>query len=482
MISWRGFRADLGNLSNRFLFYPVMYSIGFAGYWFGLSTPTFSTTNFAIPLLAINIVVFAHIASEKIDRVSDRICLELGGHRRRIATRMCSVAFWNLLLISAGELWALQYGSPSQVELAAIAATSLTVIAVASTLGVLIADILPHPILAMAATFVIIASTGTSTASNFNTANVLGMIQSDSLGEWLSHCLMFLTSWGVAALFLSLLSKLITKGRSRRREGITRLVKPPNWVAGDQSLVRLAFRATFSDPLPLVSLLAVTVFYSYGTVLVAADLASFQNSDNLFGTIPSLIFMNVIPAILLSSIWHRQEVADQESLLYRSQAHALLARVIQYSSLIAAMQIILIFFTASLFGMPPSEPVVIRSLIAATLSAPALSAIGLLLARKLRLPLLVGAVSYLLTLPEVVGYLWFSDFSSVFPTTLYSGLIGALGPFQASDTVTPLPLAILFLFGLYLPLALTMRLAIADRSKAMGKRTEKLSAASESLN
>lgn len=455
MITFGGIRSDLSNLSNRVMVYPVMYLIGFAGYWFGFGNLPTNQINTALPLLALNVIAFAHIASEKIDKVSDRITLELGGRRRRLLTRMFTVAFWNILLVGSFESMIIKSGHYSNVEINTVAASAAVVILVNSTIGVLIADLLPHPLFAMVATFAIVASTGVSRNSNLLTDNILGMIESRTILSWLMHVLSYCAIWFCGFVILRLVFNKLPSIPKRKKPFTRGTVLPPKWIVGKISWWRVALRATVTDALPLVSLLVVLLMYCYGTVKIAADLSTFASSAQLFGPLPSLLFMDTVPAILLASIWLKQDVADQESLLYKSQSHALLARIFQYSIIIAMVHVLVILILCLLLGVSPISTIALKAILAALVVAPALAAIGAWLVKTLKQPLFLGVLSYALTLPEVLTAKWLPGTAHLLPTSMYSGLLGSIGPFNLSGQVAPPGYLALFLVLLYVPLVLT---------------------------
>jgi hypothetical protein len=457
MITWGGFKADFSNLSNRLFFYPLMFLMVFASYWIGYSSKEFSIGNVSLPLLVLNVTALAHLASEKIDKIADRITIELGGIRRRLFTRMCTVGVWNIVLVAGCELLVVRPVSLTFAQVLQVVVTGLVVVVVSSTLGVLVTNLMPHPIFAILLTFVLLVSNSSSAKGNVLSSQVDGMVQATTFVEWFGFFGGYLFIWAVCWVFFKFVfSKRFNLSNFVRFER-TKKVAVPSWLEGPKAWWRIAFRASTSDLVPFASLLVLLALYGFGIVRGVSRVAEFASGSELFGPVPALFFMQVIPAMMLSNVWQKREVWEQESLIYASQRRAFIVRVCQSAAVIALVQIVLIGAVCPLVGVSMLDRLPLTAMFWAVMVSPGLAALSLMVIQWVRIPLFLGLVSTVSTMSEIPIVVYAPDLANYLPSSLYSGLLGVRGPFQLGSDAVWFVWSLCFVAVLYLPLVFKLR-------------------------
>lgn len=463
MISLRGLRADFENLSNGVLYYPILISFAWFTYYSVLGSSKDENLPAAASLLAIFVGSLASIATERQDRVADRITIELGGPRKRLATRMATLGIVNALLVGLGLLVTqLQHASIGRSPIGTIT-SAFVVICTVSTLGVIVSSYVPHPIVAMAITFVIMSWGGSDPSQNWGLSNILAMLKAETINQWSAAVLSFAWPWLLVAAGLSGYTRFapeIPLVRHKKRQNPTKAALP-FWLNTKRSFLKTAFFAGKTNLLPLLSLVICLGLYCYGTLNLGAQLAVFSIGSELFPALPGLLFANVVPALILAGMSQRRDVVDQESLLYESQRKANLAQVMQQATFVFATLCGFIILLAQTLGVAWTSPLVGRSIFCAMILSPGFATIGVYLNRIIQLPLLAGLISYALTLPEVFLGKFIPESRPYLPSSLFSILVGG----DSSYTRTFSTLAIMLAYALAGVLALTPLISLISKRR-----------------
>lgn len=428
MITRRRLLADLCNLSNGVLYYPILITFAWLTYNSVFSEREDKDLQVVAPLLALFVGSLVSIATERQDRIADRITVEMGGHRPRLLVRMVSLSLVNTLLVSLGLAFAfLQHGhigrSANQTAL-----TALVVILIISTLGVLVSSYIPHPLVAIVATFFLMSWGGADPENNWGLGQLLSMLRADNINDWFGAALGFTAPWLLCSAGLATLSMLtprlgIFKRRVAKRTRAN-IPQVPSWLNTRRSFIKTVFFAGFTNPLPLVALVTCLGLYSYGTVRLAAEFSALSIGSNIFAALPGLLFANVIPALILAGTAQRREAVDQESLLYQSQRVANTSQILQQTLFVFVTLTTFIAILARLMDVSPSTPVVTLSILWALLLSPGFATIGVYLNRIVRLPIISGVVSYLITLPEIFLARWVPETRPYLPSSMFAILVG----------------------------------------------------------
>ncbi len=445
MITWRNIRLDLRYLNNGIMFYAFVYAVGcwiyfqqFAGY------SDHDLTDIA-PILALALCSFTHTASERADRVADRITIEHGGLIRRLASRMASILIYNcLLVIVAIYLSALAVGRPPSARLII---TAIFVSAVLATAGVIIAAALPHPIFAMALTIALVAWGNDNPRTNGFSGAIYGMIHANSelqLADRFAGFQIFWFALGLLAAPLALgylnLSVAIPMLRQRMKKA-----RLPRWLNLRPTFLAKLFISQFTNPLPALATIFALCLFSYGTLSAAAKLSDLGVGDDYFSIFPGLLLVNILPALLLSSSSQRPEIYEQEASLFKSPKQALFARTLQTAGIAALSVTIVILAIASVTSTSFADLRVLRAIALTVSLSPGLAAASIWASLKVRSMPALALISYGLTLPEVTIASLAPNLGAWLPSSLFSALCGGPGPYSsASHQSTPVWLAIAF--------------------------------------
>lgn len=474
MISLRGLRADFDNLSNGVFYYPILIGFAWLTYYSVFASSEDESLPAAASLLAIFVGSLTTIATERQDRVADRITIEMGGPRKRLVTRMATLAITNALLVTLGLLVTQVQHSSIGPNAVATIASALVVIGLVSTLGVLVSSYIPHPMIAMVLTFALMSWGGSNPDQNWGLSHLLALLKAGSFNEWAVAVISFALPWLVTASalyaifrFTPRFSRLTLLSRHFQRK-----TKVPGWLNFKRGFLKTAFVAGITNPLPLLSLVFCLALYCYGTLNLGAQLAVFSLGAEIFPALPGLLFANVLPALILAGVSQRREVVDQESLLYQSQRKANLAQIMQQSAFIIATLTGFVLVLAQALGVPWTSPLVSRSLMWTLILSPGFATLGVYLNRIIRLPLLAGLASYALTLPEVLLGKFIPESRPYLPSSLFSILVGG----DSSYTRTFSTLAIVIAYGLGAILVLVTLLVFAPKPPGPRREKKKLQA------
>ena len=436
MITWGKLRADISNLSNSVFYYPLLIGFAWFAYYSVFKSSGDKDLQVAAPLLALFAGSLASIATERQDRVSDRISIEMGGIQARLRVRMMSLLILNssIVLLGLGVTF-LEYGHIGTSSGRTLI-TSLTVTIIISTLGLLVASYMPHPMVALGITFALMSWGGPDPKSNWGLEQLLGMLRAESLNEWAKFAINFVTPWFVgyfALLVVSILGPhLGDLGMKRLRLAEKRKVQIPRWLGAKRSFARTVFAEAITNPLPILALVFCIGLYSYGTINLAAKLATIAPGADLFALLPGLLFANAVPGLILASTAQRRDAVDQESLLYKSQREAKAAQTLQQVAFVAITLIGFILILANIMNVHLSDPVVLRSILLTLLLAPGFATVGVVINRIIRLPLLSAVVSYAITLPEILLARWAPESRAFLPSSLFSILAGGESSYARS--------------------------------------------------
>jgi hypothetical protein len=446
----RRLRADLSNLSNGVFYYPLL--IAFA--WFTYNSVYSMSGDKDLQVIPTLLALFAgslvSIATERQDKVADRIAIELGGPRTRLKVRMLSLLVVNSLLVGLGlAATFLQHGSIGSSSTRTIA-TALVLTLIISTIGTLAASYIPHPLVALVTTFFLLSWGGSDPEQNWGLAHLLSMLRAASFADWIWAILAFTTPWligGAALLTFSYCQPFLATWKSRvPAVASNRRTTIPSWLNDKRHFTKTALVGMLTNPLPIVALVTCLGLYSFGTINLAAKFATFSPGVSLFAALPGLLFANVIPALILSGTSQRREAVEQESLLYQSQRKARAAQMLQQMSFISVTLIGSILILASILSARPFDPTVIRSILWALILSPGFAAISVHLNSVIRIPLISGLVSYLLTLPEIFLAKFVPETRPYLPSSLFSILIG--GESSYTQAFTPTAVLVAYILGI----------------------------------
>ena len=436
MITWRRLVADLRNLSNGVLYYPILLAFAWFTYYSALKGSADSNLPVATPMLALFAGSLASIATECQDKVADRISIELGGIRARLKIRMLSLLIVNSSIVVIGLVVSFVEHKNLGASASRTIFTALTVTLITSTLGLLVASYIPHPLIALGATFALMSWGGADPDENWGLDKLLGMLGAESTEEWAKFAISFATPWMMAYLALVAYSHLGQRLGSLNGTLATiskkRPVRIPTWLFGKRSFARTVLLSALTNPLPLLALVFCLGLYGYGTINLAAKLATIAPATDFFALLPGLLFANVVPGLILAGTSQRRDAVDQESLLFQSQREANAAQTLQHMSFVAITLVGYILVLARTMNVGANEPIVIRSILLALVLSPGFATVGVILNRLIRLPLLATLVSYLLTLPEIFLARWVPESRPYLPSSLFSILVGGEGSYTHS--------------------------------------------------
>jgi len=446
MNAWRSAIFDLRLLSNGVLLYPIFYAMGFLAYFTQLGDSGDKNIILAIPLLSLSLCVLTHIANEKADKVAEVIVLQHGGYRRRLGVRMVSIFSYNSILILFAYLVVGANSGALFDKAPALPFTALLVNLVFSTAGVIVAAALPHPLSSVAITMALLFAGGLAPTDSYQASDIIAMLASRSFTEWFSHAMPFTALWlGAAAIAWP-----FALGRHLRRltprTPQTRRVAVPGWVGRRVNFLNLTWLSFTTNWLGPLSLLISLTIYSYSTLVVAAKYGILGVAEAPFSMFPSLVLMNVVPAILLTRSLQRTEVEEQETLLFKSKGQRLRAAFAQTASVITVGSVLLLLGIAQLAHADVTSRIAARGLLVTVVVAPGLTSMALLLGSKIRSAPILALLSFLMTFPELAVSKLLPQLSPWLPSSIISNLCGGTGPLtQAANLPLQAALAITFL-------------------------------------
>ena len=457
--------ADLRNLSNGVLYYPLLIAFTWLTYNSVYSLSDDEDLKVVAPLLALFTGSLMSIAAERQDKVADRIAIEFGGPRARLKLRMVSLMLANSILVSLGLLVAVLQNGTMGSSPARTLATAFLVILVVSTLGTLIASFIPHAIVALVITFFLLSWGGSDPENNWGLSHLLQLLREANPINWAKAAFEFTAPWLLfgAALWASSHCRQFCFKWPPRMPNLApaKSLNPPRWLNEKRNFTKIAIRAGLTNPLPLLALVVCLGLYSFGTINLAAKLSTFNPDVTLFAALPGILFSNVIPALILAGTSQRRDAVEQESLLYGSQRKSLTAQVLQQNSIIASTIIGFIAILASLMNVHLFDQTVIRSCLWALILSPGFATIGVYLNRVIRLPLVSGLISYLITLPEIFLAKFFPEVRPFLPSSLFSILAG--GESGYTQHFSPTAVVFAYLLGITLTILPITLLATQPR-------------------
>lgn len=437
MITWQNLGYDLRLLSSNALGYPLFYILGFGAYLIQMGARP--NSNVAAPLFALSLCVLTHIASERADRVADQIQIEHGGRRRRLLARMASIGIINfgLVTLALAALAAMSGWTFQLPELWVL--TALAVIALFATAGVVIAAALPHPLISLSLTSLLLFAGGTGSDTNLFIRSLNQMINSESLSLWAPEFAKFSLPWLALALFAIPLATGRVSALSPRFKALRRLRKPriPAWVAKKPTFLQVTLRQFTTNPMPALGALIGMVFYTLGTIGLASRIADLNLEGNFLPAFTGLVLVNVIPAVILGLSVQRREVDEQESFLFTSRQRARQARVLQTSFVVVLSASAVLLWIAQITGSNLGFLQSARIFFVIGALAPALAKVGIRVVAAIRTPLLLTVVSYALTLPEMVVAWLIPGAANWLPSSLISAAAGGLGAFVHPGSQAP---------------------------------------------
>lgn len=448
MITWQNLGYDLRLISSNALGYPLFYILGFGAYLIQMGAGP--NSNVAAPLFALSLCVLTHIASERADRVADQIQIEHGGRRRRLLARMASIGIINvglvglaLAAIAALSGWTLQV--PELWLLTAVA-----VIALFATAGVVIAAALPHPVMSLALTSLLLFAGGTGSDTNLFSRSLNQMIHSESLSLWAPEFAEFSLPWLALALFAAPLATGRFRVITPRIKSSRRLRKPKvaAWVANRPTFAQVALRQFTTNPMPALGILIGMVFYTLGTISLASRIADLNLEGNYLPAFTGLVLVTVIPAVILGLSIQRREVDEQESLLYASPQRARQARILQTSFVVVLSASAVLLWIAQITDSQLDFDQSARIFVVIVALVPALAKVGIRVVASIRTPLILTLLSYALTLPEMAVAWLAPDAASWLPSSLISAAAGGPGAYMSPGSEVPSELLAFVVVGL----------------------------------
>lgn len=429
MISWRHIAIDLRLLSNGVFLYGFFYFLGFGAYYLSFGSTANNSLIEALPIFGLTMGLLTHIANERADGVADNITAMLGGRPRRIATRMISIATYNLTLVTAGTLlidWDRDWNLRLQPWWWA---TTAWVIVIYSTAGVVLAAALPHPLVSITVTSIILFAGGASSDANFLMRAILKMTESQPWPDWFGQATAFAWPWLLSALALAPIAfglRAVTFPQLVRRRGFEKL-RIPSWTSWKSTFATRTLLISITNPLPIFASAIAILTYTYSSVLLAAKYASLNIAGTVFPLLTGIILVNILPAALLSTSVHRREVIDQESFLHKSSEQAFRSRLSQTSVVLALVSVGMLALLARITGTPWDSPEFINGALELLYLTPSLTAIAMSIGRRLRSPIALAMASYALTLPELLLSRFAPSATSWLPSSLFAQVAGGPG-------------------------------------------------------
>jgi hypothetical protein len=462
MITWRHIAIDLRLLSNGVLLYGLVYFLGFGAYYLSFGSTSDISLIQVLPLFGLNLILLTHIANERADRVADNITVLLGGRASRIATRMISTAIYNVVLVSTGTLLVL-WDHAWQLRLQPWWwVSTLWILAIYSTAGVVLAAALPHPLVAITVTSIILFAGGASSDTNLLMHSILTMTDSQSWAVWFTDAGMFAWPWLLVALALAPVALGRQSVRIHKFDGHQDLkaLRIPAWASWKSNFATRTFLISITNPLPILGSVAAILTYTYSSVLLAAKYASLDFQGTVFPMLTGIVLVNVMPAALLSTSVHGREVNEQESFLHRSSAQAFRSRLAQTSLVLAFISAGMLAMVANITGTSWNSPEFRKGIIELLYLTPSLTVIAMAVGWRLRSPIALAMTSYALTLPELLLSRLLPSTTGWLPSSIFAQVAGGPGLYvndRAQSAPYWMAVCLVALLGLapFLPIAFT---------------------------
>jgi hypothetical protein len=439
MTSARGLKYDLGLLSNGFQQYALAYLLGFFGISVSLSSWPTEVTNPLIVLFPLTLCVLSHIASEKADKVADRIVLEHGGYRRRIAARIWSTLIANLSLVSAGTV-VLELMRGWRVPLTpAFVCGALFVVVVCATAGTVVAAAIPHPFVSAVLMSALVFAGGSDPHQNLTMKSLLSITGATSIQSWCLAALAIALPWGLAEGLLF----NVARGRAHfpiwtfSNRPTPNHLKIPRWAGLKSSFGTTAFFAGATNPLVVAATFLALSIFTATTLQAAAKFADLSVGTNYFFLFPGQIMLNVLPAVSLATSLESLEQADQERFFYRSIRLATLAETLRISIAAWAAAILVTLATVKIGGFSITAVELYRSIAVETAVIPGLAVLAMKIRRVIRVPVLISLVSFASTFAELGLSKLAPALKPWLPSSLFSAAAGGAGLYVTSPNQMP---------------------------------------------
>ena len=439
MTTLRGLKYDLRLLSNGFQQYALAYLLGFFGISVSLSSWPNEVTNPLIVLFPLTLCVLSHIASEKADRVADRVVLEHGGYRRRIAARIWSTLIANLSLVALGTLF-LEFMRGWRVPLTpAFVCGALFVVVVCATAGTVVAAAIPHPFVSAVLMSALVFAGGTDPHQNLTMKSLLAITGATSIQSWCLAALDIAIPWGLAEGLLF----HVARGRAHfpnwrfANRPTPNHLKIPRWAGLKSGFGTTAFFAGATNPLVLAATFLALAIFTATTLQAAAKFADLSVGTNYFFLFPGQIMLNVLPAVSLATSLESLEQADQERFFYRSRGLAALAETLRISIAAWAAAVLVTLATVKIGGFSITAVELYRSIAVETAVIPGLAVLAIKIRRVIKVPVLISLVSFTSTFAEL-GLSKLAPFLKPWlPSSLFSAAAGGAGLYVTSPNQTP---------------------------------------------
>ena len=439
MTTARSLKYDLGLLSNGFQQYALAYLMGFFGISVSLSSWPNEVTNPLIVLFPLTLCVFSHIASEKADKVADRIVLEHGGYRHRISARIWSTLIANLSLVALGSVvLELMRGWQAPITPAFVCG-ALFVVAVCATAGTVVAAAIPHPFVSAVLMSALVFAGGSDPHQNLTMKSLLAITGAMSIQSWCLAALEIAIPWGIAAVLLF----KVALGRAQfpnwrfSKSPTPNHLKIPRWAGSKSGFGATAFFAGATNPLTLAATFLALAIFTATTLQAAAKFADLSVGTNYFFLFPGQIMLNVLPAVSLATSLESLEQADQERFFYRSKGLAALAETLRISIAAWAAAVLVTFAIVKIGGFSITESEFLRSIAVETAVIPGLAVLALKIRRAIKVPVLISLVSFASTFAELGLSKLAPALKPWLPSSLLSAAAGGAGLYVTSPYQIP---------------------------------------------
>jgi hypothetical protein len=439
MIRIRSIRYDLALLSDGFFQYWLLYCFGFAAIAFALDAWPAAETNSLIVLFPMTLCAITHITSEKSDKVSDRIVLELGGYRRRITIRVLTVTISNILLAVAGFIYlgAIRYDRVNFTP--ALVFGVATVILVFSIAGTIVSAALPHPFVAASLMSLLALLGGSNPEQNLTMRSISAITHATTVQSWFSAAAWVFIPWAIAAALLfpaatgrvQLTLPKVAVARS------TRALRVPRWSDTRSSFLKVTFWAGATNSLVLVATLVALAMYTGSSLQIAAKIADLHVGKDFYYLFPGQIMLNLLPALTLASSIENQDQYDQERFFYKSAKASTIAQVLRMSAAATIGAFVVTSTVVAIAGIKLEPIILLRTFALETILIPGLALSALHIRKAVKVPVFMTAISFASTFIEVVVSKLAPELRPWLPSSLFSAAAGGAGLYVTSPNQIP---------------------------------------------
>ena len=439
MIHIRSIRYDLALLSNGFFQYWLLYCFGFAAIAFALDAWPAAETNGLIVLFPMTLCAITHITSEKSDKVSDRIVLELGGYRRRIAIRVLTVTISNILLAVAGFIYLGAIRHDRVVLTPALAFGAAFVILVFSISGTIVSAALPHPFVAATLMSLLALLGGSNPEQNLTMRAISSITHATTVQSWFSAAAWVFIPWAIGAALLlpaatgrvQLTLPQVSAARAAKA------LRVPRWAGTKSSFLKVTFWAGATNSLMLVATLVALAMYTGSSLQIAAKIADLHVGKDFYYLFPGQIMLNLLPALTLASSLENQEQSDQERFFYKSAKASTVAQVLRMSAAAIFGAFVVTSIAVAIAGIKLEPMILVRTFALETILIPGFALAALSIRKVVKVPVFMTAMSFASTFIEVVVSKLAPDLRPWLPSSLFSSAAGGAGLYVESPTLIP---------------------------------------------